>query len=1386
MSLFSKSKEKIEAEKLYSLISDKTSKFTIDQIKETIRQQGYSEKISSLVVRMILDNKLPLKNTTPTSPKNKTKEDVLKELSQTVTTSKNISKKEPVKEVSKENIKPDSRKEPLKETSKKEKSLENISKVGFFKKTKNFFKRIYFFFEDNYYRMIDGISKVVPINKVTDGIDKVFPSFILFILILALLIYLLLSGGLSFSKSWTLVVEVNDPSNTPLNDVIINLKISDNLVSTEKTNVFGEVIFRDFKSRKQDVTLELTKTNYNPKEHVFRLSKDSLVQKITLDINTDSPDINSVSQEREIIFVENNNQLITSSNLNVTFTCSNTEKYPVPRNTLVSTGKKDVETPAGCGSLRVSVTSNDFSSVSNRVIGEDNKVVLSRINQDRGKLGFAIKNMSGDALPGSDVTLFNNSQSSLFPLDTLKSDLYGLGEFSLEPKQYLLTASKDGFLTHPRKGPLTVVKDSSVNTEIRLFTLQELINFNCQDSKYQDYCVDQEIDCQNEHLKPFLNIKSDGSCTIGTPGYIDVTLKDKDSGEPVFADITLESKLKDSDQNFSFSDHIALDTNHYVFNVIDFYDYKVRVINTENKGYLSPDPVVVTNLDSNIVVSLEYSSELNSGKIGVNVKNNGLNISNSRVYLYREVDDDFVLVTPTPQLTNQFGDANFSLQRADRDYYAYSIHNLLDKEGTSSIQRLDVNSYLELSVELEDIPKILNLKVNPNISYDVNFYDALHNPVTDYVTLDVDSNKQYYFLGPQNKIYAIVTSQGYTTYQTEVITLIPDQEVFKEITLSNLSSCQDSRLEILGFYDKSGIIPVENIDFINNTLGDEYRVKLKYTSCLKDAEEKYAHIRTGNQIFIDDDYLALLSEEINVEDVSVKRGYKFSGEHIPDFNGDLFSSNYSSDRQYNYSGNNYKWLEIDFRELVPDILEFSVNLEFRETPIAPIDYYLLNYRSIATKYNQVYSYDPSLESSWDSIPYYPEGYFYAESNKYQIPFLNTDYIYQTKLKDSEGALLEGYYDGYNVSIDNDYKYDLEYLYLKDESRASYILQSSDYTNNNLKYLSFGYFSSLGDSSQGDVLENTVNNPSLLLTGFTLLPRGFGEEEDFDQNIYTHINVDDVNYTLTDISAERGYSLRKYTLFKPEGFFENSAYSTPSLSTNILSNFPTVKTNVYSYYSEDFFTTNISTDNPSDDVMIGENNVSFEVLDNYGEGVGNVSIRYKVDNETITLGSTDSEGYLSNQEISLPFSDVGKDITFSFVFSPEYGFAGNTINKVKTIESGYFISQENISTESYFYTLNNSVNFLDFENQGSYNILNSSNLSLTLEDISFEGSSDVFDVSMIEDNLSQENDVPKTLNSGDTTISTEVYLKEGLSEGGSFSPIFRNFIKVLQRLYILGI
>ena len=113
-------------------------------------------------------------------------------------------------------------------------------------------------------------------------------------------------------------------------------------------------------------------------------------------------------------------------------------------------------------------------------------------------------------------------------------------------------------------------------------------------------------------------MQPNGSCVLGKIGYLDVTLKDFNSNALVKANISVYIKTGNT---YSLKE-TKTDVNHALFYISDITPHQIRVSGTEVKGYIQPVPVDVNGVDQNKVILLEYSTELNSGDINVNVQQN--------------------------------------------------------------------------------------------------------------------------------------------------------------------------------------------------------------------------------------------------------------------------------------------------------------------------------------------------------------------------------------------------------------------------------------------------------------------------------------------------------------------------------------------------------------------------------------------------------------------------------------------------------------------------------------------------------------------------------------------------------------------------------------------
>ena len=117
-------------------------------------------------------------------------------------------------------------------------------------------------------------------------------------------------------------------------------------------------------------------------------------------------------------------------------------------------------------------------------------------------------------------------------------------------------------------------------------------------------------------------------------------------------------------------------------------------------------------------------------------------------------------------------------------------------------------------------------------------------------------------------------------------------------------------------------------------------------------------------------------------------------------------------------------------------------------------------------------------------------------------------------------------------------------------------------------------------------------------------------------------------------------------------------------------------NVYAYREGDGVNTLITTQDitGNNNIFIGDNNVSFRVIDNNGLAIADINVSYELQGGTpIFVGQTNSDGMISNYPLSFPIDLLDTNIDFIFTFPSSYGLENNEIVISKKIISGYYIS-----------------------------------------------------------------------------------------------------------------
>ncbi|MBU1930185.1 hypothetical protein KJ972_01635, partial [Candidatus Micrarchaeota archaeon] len=205
-------------------------------------------------------------------------------------------------------------------------------------------KSLYYGIEDKYYRLLDKIQDHIPIYKVVDPIDKVFPSFILFTIIIVLII-----TGIAFfllniePTEYNAYIKVVDADNQALENVTISLTMGEETLELV-TNDRGAATIA-LNQQQASATVSINADGFvQVSDYAVELAADHTV-KIQLEIDIAEFETTFVVRIEDSV----ENTLIDDITIVVSFVCQHTPDAPGQK--FVSSGQFVVNKDASCGTL---------------------------------------------------------------------------------------------------------------------------------------------------------------------------------------------------------------------------------------------------------------------------------------------------------------------------------------------------------------------------------------------------------------------------------------------------------------------------------------------------------------------------------------------------------------------------------------------------------------------------------------------------------------------------------------------------------------------------------------------------------------------------------------------------------------------------------------------------------------------------------------------------------------------------------------------------------------------------------------------------------------------------------------------------------------------------
>lgn len=295
-------------------------------------------------------------------------------------------------------------------------------------------KNLYYFFEDRYYGVLDKINKKIPVYKVIDPIDKVFPSFVLFSGIFFALIFLLIFMFL-WSPALTSSVFVSDEDGNPIGGVTVTASFAETEVS-DLTDGDG-LVFLPIPSAEVTALLIVDKDGFIRFEEERTLSSSDLLEIALSSVGNAVASLQGETTEWSLIVANSDTgNMISETEVTVSFNCQKSDASD-PISQTKKPARFAIQVPSNCGILTVNASASGYNSKSAYVTSSGQKIFLSPegVQESTGSLRVTVVDASGDGVEEVRVTVMDSGTD----VEVARSFTDSLGRelFSqLEPGQY--------------------------------------------------------------------------------------------------------------------------------------------------------------------------------------------------------------------------------------------------------------------------------------------------------------------------------------------------------------------------------------------------------------------------------------------------------------------------------------------------------------------------------------------------------------------------------------------------------------------------------------------------------------------------------------------------------------------------------------------------------------------------------------------------------------------------------------------------------------------------------------------------------------------------------------------------------------------------------------
>lgn len=698
----------------------------------------------------------------------------------------------------------------------------------------------YYQWEDGYYRFLDSLdAKGIPVYGIIDPIDKVVPSFALF-LVLAVLLLLLLVWWIVQTfliVKVPLIVKVIDVQESPLPGVAVQIKIGEQTLSGQ-TNAEGKTTAFEI-PKGAEATILIDRAGFAHYEKKLTVNTEHTETVVLLASGETGPP--GAGVQRRIRILDESGQLVTSA-VTLSFSCLNSAVGITPSSAVVNSGEYTVTEPPNCKGLIARVVAANYKTIDSQpIVNNPQAVYLSAIGgttEERGNLEARILE-NGELVSDEITVVLYDSQGGI-------------------PIMQAETGNGTAVFQNVEAGTYTVrtvatVKYGSVSQS-------NVVILNARTTTVE-LAVERDV---LGSIK--IKVARKGTQTIIENATV-VLQSNK---------VEIGRKMTTQDSN-GFVTFFVNEDKAYTA-IVDAEDYCLA---TRSELRLVP---------GSYVIELDPFTAACGGSLIVKViDQDGKSVRNASVALTNE---EKAFIGTGQKLTDLNGEAKFDGIPVGT-YAAFAFKGTISGWSDAAFfnKKKDANKSIDLTVTMIIPDGTLRLKIVDQDGKGIEFptvflMDTFTNQVVGGGGMPANGEGVLEWTArADKKMFAIVEKQGFATFVSTEFSLVPNGIQEKTITL--LPAITKFEVELLGLYQGNLSAPPSPNATASLVNGQEYVARFlvkipeeNFRESGKTPSELGLHVRTGDDAIMEKDLLFL--KQSNIPRATVMRSTSYSGDYAVD------------------------------------------------------------------------------------------------------------------------------------------------------------------------------------------------------------------------------------------------------------------------------------------------------------------------------------------------------------------------------------------------------------------------------------------------------------------------------------------------------------------------